>query len=614
MQGIMAKIRDSRLHTKLLITYLILLLITVSIFSISDYRLNRDTLLEMAQKDVYTIVRKNNELIDVKMSRIREMIYGFTEDPDFYRIMAELDPDNETGVLAADIEIKNILNKYFAQSQDLYSVQVAAPYYVFGNASSANSEHAKNFIPIDGFAESALKRIAHEAGGRTEWVATYDFAEMFGIDYLKTLNYDYEYLFSAVTHLQGSYLQENNRKYEEMTEKPVLVLNFKDTVFKRIFEGSIPVEGGTYFVIDEDGDIVSHTDSSRLSTKLQLPELEELMHAKQGVLMLQIDGSERVVAFARSEITGWMSMAVIPPSKLLEPVVQQYMRNLLISIGIITLLFLTLSLFLSRLITQPFRFMIRAIANTGEGRFEMRFEEKGSYEFKVLMKKFNDMNENIKRLIQDNYELQIREKEAEIKALNMQLDPHFMYNTLNMVSLMALEKGEAEVSEVVISLSNMMKYMVKTDAALVSFRDDLSYLQGYVTIMGKRFEGVFQVDYQIDPDMLDNPVPKFFLQPLVENAFVHGFKQMKSGGVLRISCYQEAGDQVYKIEDNGAGMDASQLESLLKDNHHVGLANVDRRIRILFGDPYGIDIQSVPGQGTTVMVSLPAGREKVGLA
>ncbi|RIX59634.1 sensor histidine kinase [Paenibacillus nanensis] len=613
MSNFMAKIRDSRLHTKLLITYLILLLITVSIFSISDYRLNRDTLLEMAQKDVYTIVRKNNELIDVKMSRIREMIYGFTEDSDFYRIIAELDPNDETGVLAADLEIKNILNKYFAQSQDLYSVQVAAPYYVFGNASSANSEHAKNFIPIDGFAESRLKRIAQEAEGRTEWVATYDFAEMFGIEYLKPLNYDYKYLFSAVTHLQGSYLQENNRKYEELPEKPILVLNFKDTMFKNIFEDSIPVEGNTYFVMDENGYIVSHPDSSKLSTRFQIPELDEIMHASHGVRMLKIDGSEKVVAFAKSEVTGWMSMAFIPPSELLEPVVQQYMRNLLISIGIITLLFLTLSVFLSRLITQPFRLMIRAIANTGEGRFETRFEEKGSYEFKVLMKKFNDMNENIKRLIQDNYELQIREKEAEIKALNMQLDPHFMYNTLNMVSLMALEKGEMEVSEVVISLSNMMKYMVKTDTAQVSFRDDLSYLQGYVTIMGKRFEGVFQVEYQIDPEMLDNTVPKFFLQPLVENAFVHGFKQMKSGGILRISCYYEAGVQVYKIEDNGAGMDASQLGNLMTDHHHVGMANVDRRIRILYGDQYGIYIQSVPGQGTTVMVSLPAGREKVGL-
>ncbi len=605
MRGLLNAVKDSRLHTKLLITYILLLVVTVVIISFSDYRLSRNTVLEMAKQDVFTIVRKNNEIIDSKFSRIREMIYGFTEDADFYESFSHLNPDNKTEVLAADLRIKGILDKYFAQSQDLYSVQVATSYFVFGTASSANSEHAKNFIPLKGFADTSLNQIAREGVGKTRWVPTYEFAKMFHLPYLQQMDYDYKYLFSAVSMIQGSYFQGTFRTYSDMQEKPVLILNFKDSLFTSVFAGSIPVSGSTYFVVDGTGHIVSHPDRSLLTNIVDLPVLDELMNEKHGVRMVEIDGEEKVVAFSRSEITGWLSLAVIPPRELLDPVIRQYVRNMLISVGIITLLFISLSLFLSRLVTQPFRTMIRAIVNTGEGRFETRFEESGSYEFKVLMKKFNDMNENIRKLIQENYETQIREKEAEIKALNLQLDPHFMYNTLNMVSLMSLEKGESEISEVVVSLSNMLKYMVKTEAAIVRFRDDLTYLESYVIIMSKRFEGSFRVEYDIDSRMLEDDVPKFFLQPIVENAFVHGFKRLKRDGVLRITCGVDENARYYRIEDNGLGMDTSRLDDLLKGAHHVGLSNVNRRIRILYGEPYGLLITSVPGKGTTVIVALP---------
>ncbi|RUS48528.1 sensor histidine kinase [Cohnella sp. AR92] len=605
MKKLLRSFADSKLHTKLLLTYILLLAVTALILSFSDYRLNRDTVLEMAKKDVNTIVLKNNELIDAKFSRIREMIYGFTQDPDFYEIFSHLNPDDKTEVLAADLRIKGILDKYFAQSQDLYSVQVATSYFVFGTSSSANSEHAKNFIPIGTFGETEISRLARQEGGRIQWLPTYDFAEMYHVSYLQGADYDYRYLFSAVTTIQGTYSKGKFKAYSDLQDKPVLILNFKDTLFSKVFEGSLPVSGGTYMVVDGQGRIVSHTDRSKLTEKVDLPQLGELMSQKNGVRMLEIGGRKQVAAFSRSEITGWMSIALIPPSELLGPVVKQYVKSMAISAGIITLLFISLSLFLSQIITQPITRMIRAIVNTGEGRFETRFRESGSYEFKVLMKKFNDMNENIRKLIQENYETQIREKEAQIKALNLQLDPHFMYNTLNMVSLMSLEKGEEEISEIVISLSNMLKYMVKNDAAVVRFSDDLTYLQSYVTIMSKRYDGTLQVEYDIEDDLLGDEVPKFFLQPFVENAFVHGFKRIGSGNKLFIRCRRTDDGRLFQIEDNGQGMEESKLDSIMNGKHHVGVSNVNRRIRLLYGEPYGIAIRSSKDRGTTVTVLLP---------
>ncbi len=139
------------------------------------------------------------------------------------------------------------------------------------------------------------------------------------------------------------------------------------------------------------------------------------------------------------------------------------------------------------------------------------------------------MNGKIQRLIEENYESKIKEKEAEITALNLQLDPHFMYNTLNLINLISVENGQDEVSEMIVSLSTMLKYTVKSQKPLVPFKDDWEYLKSYMYIIKKRFEGKFYFQYEMDPRLFVYGVPKFFLQPFVENALVHAFDSQADG-------------------------------------------------------------------------------------
>ena len=595
---------NSRLSSKLLAVFLLLLVVPVLTMSLYQYRLNKMNTMNLAQKDVFTIVQKNNEILDAKLAGIREMTYGFMEDPDFYPIFSSLDRNDRAEILIADTKIKAILDKYFAQSQDIYSVQLVASFFTFGTASSANSEHAKNFVPPNSFFQTALHAAALAGQGRLVWVPTYDFAEMYGVDYLKGIEYDYRHLFSAVALLNGSNI-EDVKPYDKISDQPVLVINFKESLFDTVFHNSIPIQGSTYLVADEQGNIVSHPDKSRLGLPVD-PGLAKLFEqSDNGVAVLRTDGGEKVVSYAKSGITGWYSVAIVPSEKLFGPYLDDLLQSMVLSACVIIVLFAGLSVLLSRIITQPIRSMIRAIVNMGEGRTSTVFEENGSYEFRVMMKKFNDMNDNIRRLVREKYELEIREKEAEIKALNLQLDPHFMYNTLNMVSLMSLEKGEVEISNIVVSLSNMMKYIVKTDETLVAFRDDFSYLQSYITIMSKRFEGALSVEYEIDERLMEEKVPKFLLQPLVENAFVHGFKDLNRPGRLQLRCRIEGDCLVFDIADNGVGMEPNRLASLKEQVGHIGVANVDQRIKRLFGEAYGLVVQSEKGVGTTVSIRLP---------
>jgi two-component system sensor histidine kinase YesM len=608
MKQLMMSIANSRLHTKLMFTFVLVVVIPVVVLGLSDFQLSRKTILDMAQNDVHTIVLKNNQIVDAKLVRAREMIYGFSGDSDVYDILSNLYAHDETAILQADLRMKSIMAKYFGQSMDIYSVQLVTPYFTFGTASSANSEHAKNFIPYNVFPQTELYRQAWNGEGQTIWHPTYDFAEMYQLDYLRDMEYDFKYLFSAVTLINGTYTQ--NRDFRHLAEKPILVVNFKDVIYRDVFAGSLPVADAVYFVVDDTGQVVYHSNRGYLASRMESPILEMIRSSKDGVKVMDAGDGEYVIAYARSEITGWTSVAMIPPAALLHPILTRYMQYAVIIAISVMILFIGLSYALTRLITEPLHVMLRAIANTGEGRFHTEFRKLGSQEFNVVMRKFSEMNEKIQRLIQDKYQSEIREKEAHIKALNLKLDPHFMYNTLNMISLLALEKEEYEISDIVISLSNMMKYLVRNDTALVPLATDLMYLKSYITIMSKRFEGTFHVEYDLDESLDEIIVPKFFLQPLVENACIHGFKQMKSGGLLRISSRRDGDDAKFTVEDNGCGIPEGQLALILTQSSKVGLSNVNERIKACFGGEYGMTIHSREGEGTKITIVVPC-REEV---
>ncbi|MCG8502236.1 MAG: sensor histidine kinase, partial [Firmicutes bacterium] len=226
--------------------------------------------------------------------------------------------------------------------------------------------------------------------------------------------------------------------------------------------------------------------------------------------------------------------------------------------------------------------------------------------------KFNQMNEKIQRLIEENYQVKIKEKEAEIKALNFQFNPHFMYNSLNIINWIAIENDQNEISKMLINLSDMLEYTAKNDKSMVSLREDIEYLKSYVYLMMKRFVGKFIVEYHIDPQLYHYDVPKFFLQPFVENAFIHGFEEIEEGGRLRISGWIENNKRYFCIEDNGKGMDAEKIKDVLQMEEEsieieksIGIENINKRIKLLYGHGNGVHIKSEIGKGTKVTVILP---------
>jgi two-component system sensor histidine kinase YesM len=321
--------------------------------------------------------------------------------------------------------------------------------------------------------------------------------------------------------------------------------------------------------------------------------------------MIEIDGKKMIICYSMSKITGWISAVVFPPDKLIEPMIPEIRSYTIYLSALLAFISTIFAYILSFKITNPISKLAKAIKKTGEGRFDLKIREEGSSESRELIRRFNIMNEEIQKLIIENYEIKIKEKEAEINALNLQLDPHFMYNTLNLINLISIENGQDEISEMIISLSQMLKYTVKNRESLVPFKLDIQYLKSYIFIMTKRLEGKFTVLYDIDPELDEYYVPKFFLQPFVENAIIHAFDSDKKG-ILRISCRIHDGIGIHYIEDNGKGISSERIKEIFDPKKGaVGINNVDKRIKAMFGNEYGVFIESVPNMGTKITITHP---------
>jgi two-component system, sensor histidine kinase YesM len=171
---------------------------------------------------------------------------------------------------------------------------------------------------------------------------------------------------------------------------------------------------------------------------------------------------------------------------------------------------------------------------------------------------------------------------------------------------MAIENNQSEISKMIMSLSTMLQYTMRNTTEMVKFKDDLDWLKSYVFIMKNRYEDVFGVEYQFDEKLYDTMVPKLFLQPIVENAIIHGFETVETGGYLKITGSIENGIRNFVVEDNGKGMTPEKnLKVMKSDENSIGIKNIDKRVKLLFGEEYGLHIESQEGKGTKVCIMIP---------
>lgn len=590
-------INNIGLKQKLNITYIILIVIPIIIMTAVYYKISSDIIIKNAEDSSLKIVKNNNNLINLKLNKIVESSDAITLDNDLYDIVHDYKESSASQLIALDKKINSILFKYFNNS-DVYSSHIITSYYNFGSGEIP--------IPKNYFYTSKLYKIAQESNGSLTWVPTYKFTDVYNSNELEDMDIEYRYLFSAVKIINN--LNRDNIRFDDLdenTEKPLLIINFKPNLFKDIVESDIQYKESQYFIFSSMGDIVYSTNASDLATKKKPMWLEEIAENKSGKIKKDIDGKKMIICYDTIESTGWVSAVVIPVDSILIELAS--MRYFILFLGIILIILASIcASFISKSITRPIDKLLVAIKKMGEGKFSTKVQVNRNDEIGNLIKKFNEMDDKISTLIEENYISSIREKEAIIMSLNIQLNPHFLYNTLNIINWIAIENNEKEISKMIISLSSMLRYTAHNNEEISDFKKDLEWLKKYIYIMQNRFENKFNVFYEIDEDVEFYKVPKLFLQPFVENSIIHGFSMIDSGGSLKITGRLE-GEMVYfSVEDNGRGMDNKRIKEVMETNtDNIGIRNVNNRIKLIYGDKYGVTIQSEINRGTRITINLP---------
>ncbi|MGO4546371.1 sensor histidine kinase [Paenibacillus sp. 2TAB23] len=580
---------------RLLASYILLIAIPLLVLGTLFYQTSLQVVTDQAQKYVYEIVKKNNEVMDTKLRIIDQNSMALFIDKGLFNVFNTLNPGDEAELLAADRLVSEVLRNYFSQMGDVYAYQLWTSYFTFGQQ-----------LPQGNPAESDIYRAAQKAGGKLVWYPTYDFVEMYNQPYLSEGNLDFRYLFSATRLLDFSYLNNSNlRKLDENIERPILTISFKYEALQSLFVNSIPTNS-RYLVLDSNNRVVASDDTQRIAQIYDESWIQVLQPAGSGTKRITLDGESMIVCFDRSQVTGWLSVVMTPESALIGGLVPIIRMSTVLLAVIMAIVALALAYFISGKITNPIKKLMSAMRSVGEGDFQTRVSVSSNDEFGLLLQRFNRMNGRIGSLVTEVYEIKLKEQEAEIQALNRQMNPHFLYNTLNVMNWTAIENNQKELSKMLVCLSNMLHYTSRKEWGAVQLSEEIEWMNNYFYIMLARFEEKFTVSRDFDPVLYHYKLPRLIFQPFVENSILHGFSEIETGGLIRIGGWIKDGARFYEVSDNGKGMSAEMIDTILnKETASIGIKNTIARIRMQYGEKAEVSITSSLGHGTRIVVKMP---------
>lgn len=322
------------------------------------------------------------------------------------------------------------------------------------------------------------------------------------------------------------------------------------------------------------------------------------------------DTSDHIVVASRFDRQRWTTYLYIPISELSAE--GDILRNNLYLLALLMLLFFAIiSVYLSNVITRPIKKLMNNIHLVEKGQFDQVEEIRSQDEIGHLSTRFNRMSHELKRLVEQIQQEGVEKSAAEMRALQAQINPHFLYNTLGSVKWIASMQRADLIVEMTDALIAMLRYATRFEGAFVTIREELGNLHNYMTIQRVRYYNRIRMNVETDDTLLDHRMPKLIFQPLVENAIFHGLANKDEDGVITVRILREHGNIVVEVHDNGMGMDEESVRTVSailagKAKYDgIGLQNVQRRIQFHYGHAYGIDFESGPIEGTKFRIVMP---------
>ena len=308
-----------------------------------------------------------------------------------------------------------------------------------------------------------------------------------------------------------------------------------------------------------------------------------------------------------------LSAYALMPQSLLRENQKTLTRNLLLIAGMVIVLAMLISAFISRTLSRPLERMTGTVKQIRDGDTQLRIQNCKEDELGELGRSFNEMLDRIENLVSREYEAKLMLKQAEYNALQAQINPHFLYNTLDTMSSIADIRGCPEVSALSQSLSNIFRYSLDMKNPFSTVAGEIVHLKNYIYVMNVRMQEEVEYVFDVEDSILKSTMPRISIQPLVENALTHGLRGSRRKKRIVITAKRKGENLVISVEDNGIGIPEEERQELLnpdRKNHtkSIGLNNIHSRMKILYGEAYGVTIESKIGEGTKVSLVIPSVR------
>lgn len=372
---------------------------------------------------------------------------------------------------------------------------------------------------------------------------------------------------------------------------------------------------GYAFILDAKGNIVYHPQQQQLYNELQTENISLIMDTDEDTVLTGTGNDGKLYSISRSEKTGWTVVDCTNVKELLSKSRQAQSVYVLTAI-ILVIVALLFSRFMARSITLPIQKLRDSMKKVQEGDFSVSDVVVDSKnEIGSLTKSFDVMTHRIHELMEQNVHEQEEKRKSELKALQSQINPHFLYNTLDSIIWMAEGKKNEEVVLMTASLARLLRQSISNEDEVVPIANEVEYARGYLTIQKMRYKDKLEFQIEVDSSILYIPLIKLVLQPIIENAIYHGLKYKESKGLLIVKGFMKDGNAVLQVIDDGVGMDEETLAHIYdkhKVNYHsngVGVYNVQKRLKLYYGEDYGITYTSELGKGTTATIIIPGRQE-----
>lgn len=404
------------------------------------------------------------------------------------------------------------------------------------------------------------------------------------------------------------------------TEQAVLLIEMAYQGLEEVLDEVTLGNGGYIYLMDSKGEIIWHPKYELIASGRVKENNLVAAGYDDGSREEIFNGTRQTVVTKTVGYTGWKLVGVIKGTGISLNMLKTRLFIVFVILLIIFIVILINS-YISFRVTNPIRELEKSVKELEEGNLDADIYMGGSYEVQHLGKSVQDMKFRIKGLMQDIVNEHEEKRKSEFDSLQAQINPHFLYNTLDIIVWQIENEKQSEAVHTVTALARFFRLSLGKGKNIVTVKDEIEHVKNYLMIQHMRFKNKFDYEFDIAEDVLELPSLKLMLQPLVENAIYHGMEFMDGDGMIMVKAWRKEDELYLSVADNGLGMTEDKVEMILTGESTsgngrgsgIGVKNVNERIKLYFGEAYGLTIDSEPDEGTTVIIHLPAKDEKESL-